>query len=365
VKSLIFYGPMQHRPETSAAPRPWKRALADAVRDPEELLSLLDLPESLREPARRAARLFPLVAPRSFIARMRPGDPGDPLLRQVLPLGAEELDVEDFVADPLAERRAEVVPGLLRKYQGRALLVAAGTCAVNCRYCFRRHYPYGETPRGLAAWSVALGKIAEDPSLHEAILSGGDPLVLSDGSLAELAAALAAIPHLQRLRVHSRLPVVIPERVDDELLAWLRGTRLAPIFVIHANHPAELAGDCGAAIGRLVDAGVPVLNQAVLLRGVNDDVETLVRLSERLLELRALPYYLHQLDRVRGAAHFEVSEARGLELLRELERRLPGYAVPRYVKEVPGAPAKVAVAGGPGAAGEAGDVSERFSAAGV
>ena len=322
---------------------PWKRALAEAVRDPDELVDLLALPESLREGARRAARRFPLVVPRGFLARMRPGDPADPLLRQVLPLDAEEDCADGFTADPVGDAQATIAPGLIQKYHGRVLLIAAGACAVNCRYCFRREYPYGEAPRGLDSWRPALARIAADPSIHEVILSGGDPLTLTDTALERLVLRLAEIPHVERLRVHTRLPVVIPERVTDSLLALLRGTRLTPVMVVHANHPAELDEACAGALGRLVDSGTPVLNQAVLLRGVNDDAGTLARLCERLAELRVLPYYLHQLDPVRGAAHFHVSEARGLEILADLRRRLPGYAVPRYVREVPGAASKVEI----------------------
>ncbi|MBI4601859.1 MAG: EF-P beta-lysylation protein EpmB [Planctomycetes bacterium] len=325
----------------AVSPAAWKKALATAVRDPDDLIDRLGLPEGLREGARRAARRFGLVVPLGFLDRMRPGDPDDPLLRQVLPLGIEEDEAEGFVEDPVGDREAVLLPGLIQKYEGRVLLVAAGSCAVNCRYCFRREFPYGETPRGLEAWRPALDRIAADPTLSEVILSGGDPLVLSDAALEALVAALAEVPHLARLRVHTRLPIVIPERVTEGLIACLRGTRLAPFVVVHANHAAEIAGACAEALTRLVDAGVPVLNQSVLLRGVNDDASTLVRLSERLLELRVLPYYLHQLDPVRGAAHFRVSEERGRELVEELRRRLPGYAVPRYVREVPGAGSKV------------------------
>ncbi len=320
----------------------WRRAFRLAVRDPDELIDLLGLPEDAREPARRAARLFPLAVPREYVARMRPGDPADPLLRQVLPLDAETAPpAEGFVADPVGDLDAVEAPGLIRKYRGRALLVAAGTCAINCRYCFRRHFPYGGVPRRLEAWAPALERIAGDPSLREVILSGGDPLVLEDRVLGRLAERLAAIGHVRRLRVHSRLPVVLPSRVNPPLLEWLTGTRLTPIVVVHANHPAELAGECAEALGRLVDAGVPVLNQAVLLRGVNDDAETLAHLCERLADLRVIPYYLHQLDPVAGAAHFRVAERRGLEIVAELRRRLPGYAVPRFVREVPGAESKV------------------------
>lgn len=322
----------------------WKTALAEAVRDPDELLDLLGLPESLRPGARAAARRFPLVVPRGFVARMRPGDPSDPLLRQVLPIAEEDERAEGYGRDPVGDGDATVAPGLIRKYAGRALLVATGSCAIHCRYCFRRHFPYDGVPRGLEAWEPALRALREDPSLREAILSGGDPLLLADEPLGRLVRALEAIPHLERLRIHTRLPVVIPERVTDGLLALLRRGRLTPLVVVHANHPAELAGACPEALGRLVDAGIPVLNQAVLLRGVNDDVETLARLCERLVGLRVMPYYLHRLDLVEGAAHFAVEEERGVRIVAELERRLPGYAVPRHVREVPGAPSKTRIA---------------------
>lgn len=216
------------------------------------------------------------------------------------------------------------------------MIVASGVCAVHCRFCFRRHFPYIQALSG-AAWSGVLLQIAADATIEEVILSGGDPLTTPDGRLAEIARQLAEIPHLRRLRVHSRLPIVLPQRVTGELLAWLRGTRLTTYMVVHCNHPAEIDAATAAALARLVDAGVPVLNQAVLLRGVNDDVDALAELCGRLADLRVLPYYLHQLDRVAGAAHFEVHESRGRELVRQLRERLPGYAVPRYVRDVPGA----------------------------
>jgi L-lysine 2,3-aminomutase len=319
----------------------WQQELKEAVRDPLELCRLLELPAELEPAAEAAARDFPLFAPRPYLARIKKGDPRDPLLRQILPLAAELHSPADYSADPVGDEAARLSPGLLKKYQGRVLLIATPACAVHCRYCFRRHFSYGDAPRSVTAWQPALDAIAADVSVHEVILSGGDPLVLVDSLLAELAERLAAIPHLRRLRVHTRLPLMIPQRIDRALLGWLRGTRLAPVIVIHANHPAELAGPAAAAIGRLVDAGVPVLNQSVLLAGVNDDLEVLAALSERLIDLRAMPYYLHQLDRVAGAAHFEVPLARGLDLLVGLRRRLPGYAVPRYVREMPGEPHKV------------------------
>lgn len=323
----------------------WQQAFAQAISDPLELLELLELsPAALGVPedAAAARRQFPLRVPRGFAARMRPGDPGDPLLRQVLPVDREARRLPGFSADPLAETAAHPAPGLLHKYRGRALLVVTGACAIHCRYCFRRHFPYAESS-GRGTWDRALEHLAADPSLVEVILSGGDPLSVSDGQLAELAQRLAAIPHVRRLRIHSRLPVVLPERVDEGLLDWLTGSRLQPVLVIHANHPREIDGTVVAALDRLRRAGVTLLNQAVLLRGVNDDGAVLEELSEVLFAAGVLPYYLHLLDRVDGAAHFEVPEPEARRLAADLARRLPGYLVPRLVREVPGAEAKVPV----------------------
>jgi EF-P beta-lysylation protein EpmB len=316
----------------------------DAVRDPHELCRILGLPRQLADEAVLAARDFPLFVPRGYLARITPGDPHDPLLRQVLPLAAERITLPGFDPDPLDEAAAEQAPGLLHKYPGRALLITTGACAVHCRYCFRRHYPYATAPKSLEAWEPALAEIAADESLHEVLLSGGDPLVLADDFLGQLAERLAAIGHVRRLRIHTRLPIVISERVCDELLAWLTGTRLTPIVVVHVNHPAELDCHVVRAVASLVDAGVPVLNQAVLLRGVNDTADVLAELCERLIDLRVLPYYLHQLDRVTGAAHFDVPAVEGQRLVEQVRSRLPGYAMPRYVRETPGASSKIPIA---------------------
>jgi EF-P beta-lysylation protein EpmB len=307
------------------------------------LISRLKLPASLLEPANRAAELFPLLVPESYLRRMRPGDPSDPLLLQVLPLGVEERDVPGFTADALHEAEFRRAPGLLHKYAGRALLIATGTCAVHCRYCFRRHYPYGEEPRRWDDWQPALDAIAADESLHEILLSGGDPLMLSDRRLLELCTALDAIPHLQRLRIHTRLPIVLPERMTVELLDALSALRMTVIFVVHTNHPREIAGDCAETLRRMVRSGFTVLNQSVLLRGVNDDADALAKLCEKLVNLGVIPYYLHQLDRVAGTSHFEVSDAVGVALIAELRKRLPGYAVPAFVREVPGELHKVPI----------------------
>jgi EF-P beta-lysylation protein EpmB len=316
----------------------WQRELARAIRDPSELCRLLGLDPAL---AANAPSGFPLLAPRPFVARMERGNPRDPLLLQVLPVAAEGTDLPGFTADPLNEAAALAAPGLVQKYAGRALVLVSGACAVHCRYCFRREFPYADNGATRAGTAAAIAAIAADPSLSEAILSGGDPLMADDVRLAELIQRLDAIPHLRRLRIHTRLPIVLPERVTDELVATLAATRLACVVVVHANHAAELDDGVAAAVRRLAAAPAIVLNQAVLLAGVNDSFAALRGLSERLVEIGVAPYYLHLLDRVRGAGHFEVAEARALELHRQLRDTLPGYAVPRLARELPGEPAKV------------------------
>jgi len=338
--------PIVSTPCNSVGARPagWQEAVRTAVRDGADLCRRLQLPAHYAEAATRAADSFPVFAPLGFVGKMRPGDPHDPLLRQILPLAEEWHAAAGYGPDPVGDRSATRQPGVLQKYNGRALLVTTGACAVHCRYCFRRHFPYAEVPRSVSQWSAVLARLAADDSLEEVILSGGDPLMLVDHRLAELAQQLADIPHLRRLRIHTRLPIMIPERVTAELIGWLRGTRLMPIAVVHANHSRELDESVGQALGKLVDAGIPVLNQAVLLRGVNDGLAPLLDLSRRLLDCRVLPYYLHQLDKVAGAAHFAVDEQRGRQLVEQLREHLPGYAVPRYVRETPGAPSKTVLA---------------------
>lgn len=317
-------------------PRRWQQAWREAVRDPRELLALLGLEAAALGVSDAAAAQFPLRVPRGFVARMRPADPNDPLLRQVLPLDEEMRPVPGFDADAVGDGAARAGRGLIRKYRGRALLVATGSCAVNCRYCFRRHFPYAEETAAAGGWRDAVAAIAADPAIDEVILSGGDPLSLSTAKLAELGDALAAVPHLRRLRIHTRLPIVLPERIDAEFTDWL-GTLPWPVaVVVHANHGNEFDPSVDAAMARLRDAGATLLNQAVLLRGVNDDEDALAHLCERGFEAGVLPYYLHQLDRVAGAAHFEVPDERALALHEALRRRLSGYLVPRLVREVAG-----------------------------
>jgi EF-P beta-lysylation protein EpmB len=307
-----------------------------AVRDPGELCRLLLLPPDVRTAAIRAAHEFPLCAPLEYVARMQPGNPYDPLLRQVLPIEQELVEVPGYRVDPVDDKPATVCPGLLKKYSGRALIVATTCCAVHCRYCFRRHLTRQCQPQSSAFGHSTLTALSGDPSVEEVLLSGGDPLTLPDEQLTELIGRLSRIPHLRRIRVHSRLPVVIPQRVTEQLPAILRSTRLTPILVVHSNHPNELDSGVARAAARLVDGGIPVLNQSVLLRGVNDCAETLIQLCQRLVDMRIMPYYLHQLDPVAGAAHFQVPIARGRRLIAQLRAALPGYAIPRYVQELPG-----------------------------
>jgi EF-P beta-lysylation protein EpmB len=328
-------------PRRTAAP--WQRLLADAIDDPAVLLRALELPEHLLPAARRAAALFPLRVPAPYLRRIRPGDAADPLLRQVLPLDLECETRPGYSADPLGESAAQPVPGLLKKYHGRALLIATGACAVHCRYCFRRHFPYANAHAGGSRLEPALAAIAADASIGEVILSGGDPLTLSDARLAELAERLAAMAHVHTLRIHSRLPVVLPQRVDSELLGWLSRLPLRKVLVLHSNHAAEIDSEVESALAALGEAGVTLLNQTVLLRGVNDAADVLLALSERLHRTGVLPYYLHLLDRVQGAAHFDVPQARGVALIAALRGRLPGYLVPRLVREVPGADGKTII----------------------
>jgi EF-P beta-lysylation protein EpmB len=315
--------------------------MASAITSAEELIDTLGLDRSLIEPARQVATQFAVRVPRGYVARMRRGDPNDPLLRQVLPLAAEGESVPQFGPDPLGERAALRAPGLLHKYHGRALLITTSACAVHCRYCFRREFPYAEQTGEGARYSEALRVIAEDTSLEEVILSGGDPLSLGDARLTSLTNALCQIPHVKRLRVHTRQPIVLPSRVDAGLLAWLDSVSIPTVFVLHANHPNEIDESVRTALAQLRARGVTLLNQSVLLRGVNDDADVLTSLSRVLFDAGVLPYYLHVLDRVSGTAHFEVAEEVAQRLAGTLAARLPGYLVPKLVREVEGAPAKL------------------------
>lgn len=321
----------------------WVAALRQAWRDPLALLAALGVEVAATGYIPGAGADFAFRVPRPFAQRMRRGDPHDPLLRQVLPHGAEAQVAPGFGADPVGDLAAARAPALLHKYHGRVLLLLTGACAVNCRYCFRREYPYAESV-GQPQVARALREIASDPSITEIILSGGDPLMWHDDQLVPLIAQIAAIPHVQRLRLHTRLPVVIPARITTSLLTLLGQTRLRVVLVLHVNHAQEIDAALARACTSLRHAGVTLLNQAVLLAGVNDDADALTALSLALFDAGVLPYYLHLLDRVRGAAHFEVPEARAQALWQGIAARLPGYLVPRLVREVAGAAYKLPVA---------------------
>ncbi|MEZ5569020.1 MAG: EF-P beta-lysylation protein EpmB [Halioglobus sp.] len=327
-----------------AATQDWRLQLRDVITRPTELLSILGLTPEQVALSEGACDSFPLKVPRSFVARMRARDPQDPLLLQVLSTQHELRNPAGFSVDPVGEH-TQAIPraGIIHKYRGRVLLIVTGGCAVNCRYCFRRHFPYGDNQNSRSEWRAALDYIRADNSISEVILSGGDPLVAGDEQLAELVGMIGDISQVQRLRIHSRLPIVIPERVTGTLLDAISHPRLSSVMVLHSNHANELDGAVGDAVAAMRSRGMTVLNQAVLLAGVNDTVDAQHALSERLFALGVLPYYLHLLDRVAGAAHFDVAEAAAVQLHAALSARLPGYLVPRLVREVAGANAKVGI----------------------
>ncbi len=315
----------------------WQKALAEGFGDVAALLKYLRIEPCCVPDHARAHAQFALRVPREFAALMRKGDPNDPLLLQVLPRASEMERITGFGSDPVGDHQAAQSPGLLRKYHGRILILATGACAVHCRYCFRRHYPYAGATASDSQWSGILDYLEANPAIEEVILSGGDPLMVSDRRLMGWLRQLDALPQLKRLRIHTRLPVVLPQRITPELTGLLANRRLQRIMVIHANHPNELSPAVAEALARVSEAGVTLLNQSVLLKGVNDSCDTLVRLSKRLFEIGVLPYYLHLLDRVEGAAHFELEESATEKLQRQLLTELPGYLVPKMVRETPGA----------------------------
>lgn len=322
----------------------WQAELAESFTDPFELLAFLELDPEEFPKLHEASRHFPFRVTRNYADRVRKRDPADPLLRQVLPLAEELADHTGFVADPVGDLAAISGPGVLHKYHGRVLLLATGACAIHCRYCFRREFPYESHLLGKSREQEALAVIVDDPTIREVILSGGDPLVLSDERLARLVVGIGAIPHVERLRLHTRLPIVLPSRITPELVRCLAETRLRTVIVIHANHAAEFDASVKGAMDRLRAAGLTLLNQAVLLKGVNDDAATLITLSETLFEYGILPYYLHLLDKARGTAHFDVPVERAKHLLRTMRERLPGYLVPRLVREEAGEAFKMPMA---------------------
>ncbi len=318
----------------------WQREYKSSVTDIDELCRLLNLRPDQLPISLSSHKQFSLRVPKSYIQRMERSNPNDPLLLQILPSINEQQIVKGFTKDPVGDLQSVTSTGLLQKYDGRALLLATSRCAIHCRYCFRRHFPYSEQNPRYDAWQQALNELERNTSIHEVILSGGDPLVLSDSELKTLVKKIEAINHIKRLRIHTRLPVVIPNRVCDELLDWITHSRLKIIVVLHINHAQEINQEFTSKIQQLVKMQCTLLNQSVLLKNINDDSASLITLSEALFANNILPYYLHTLDKVEGAAHFEVSETHAQKLMREVAKRLPGYMVPKLAREMPGQDAK-------------------------
>ena len=322
----------------------WQDEVSQAVNDPAILLQLLGLEDKLATLDPQALKQFPLRATHSYIRKMRYGDAEDPLLRQVFPLIDESIQVAGFSADPVGDHLAIKSPGILHKYRGRALLLTTGACAIHCRYCFRRHFPYSDSNPLASQWQRSLDVLRNDPSIQEIILSGGDPLALTDSKLIAMMEDLQNIPHIKRLRIHSRLPLVVPSRITERLVSWFSASHLQIVMVIHANHANEIDNETAEALARLRRAGCLLLNQAVLLKGVNNSAQALIELSERLADADVLPYYLHLLDKVAGASHFDVDEQQGIAFIAAMRRELPGYLVPRLVREQQGEASKTLIA---------------------
>jgi len=323
----------------------WQKSLANAITDPARLLQLLDLPRELLPGARQADDLFGLKVTHSYLQRIHKSDPKDPLLLQILPQLLEtQPQPENYCSDPVGDETAMLTPGVIHKYHGRVLLITTGACAIHCRYCFRREFPYAKAHAGRNQWQAAVDYILANNSIQEVILSGGDPLLLSDQKLSDLCQRLETIPHLRRLRIHTRLPVVLPERINETLLQWMTGTRLQTVMVIHSNHPNEINEEVAAALYRLHSAGIPMFNQAVLLKHINDTADIQIALNQLLFKQNVVPYYLHILDPVRGAAHFAVSVEKARQIYDRLTESLPGYLLPKLAIEQQGMPAKTLLA---------------------
>lgn len=318
----------------------WQNELRNAVTGLEELFDLLALDKNLLN-GWAALEKFPLKVPRNFIARMRKGDINDPLLRQVLPTQSELTISSNYQSDPLEEKKYNPLPGLLHKYQGRVLLTLSSMCGINCRYCFRKDFAYEKNNPGSLGWEKVYDYIAADKTISEVILSGGDPLVVNDQTLKKITQKLELIPSIKRLRIHTRMPIVLPNRMTTELINAITSKQFKTILVTHCNHPQEINAAVKSAMTRLSQNKITLLNQSVLLRGVNDDVDVLVALSEALYDAGILPYYLHLLDKVNGTAHFDIDSTIARKLHWEMMQRLSGFLVPKLVCEKPGAPAKI------------------------
>ena len=311
----------------------WKTELSHCVNSIDELLNQLGLKAEDLNATEQAANEFSIKVPQSFVKLMEYGNPNDPLLKQVLPITSELQVDNNFSTDPVDESSFNPVPGIVHKYRNRVLMIISPNCAINCRYCFRRHFPYDENRQSKQQWLKALDYLKTKPEINEVIFSGGDPLAANDHFLRWLTAEIESIQHIKRLRIHTRLPVVIPSRVDDQLLNWLGNTRLKPTLVLHINHANEINEALRQGVNRLKKSGITVLNQSVLLKGINDNSDQLISLSEKLFDAGIMPYYLHMLDPVQGASHFDVSMDRAVEIFRQIQTELPGFLVPKLVQE--------------------------------
>ncbi len=321
----------------------WQQEIAQSLRSPEQITDLLQLPATTLQGMTPGHRQFPIRATESFLQRIEPGNLQDPLLRQILPLPEEGERSPGFGVDPVGDHAAACGNGILKKYHGRVLLITTPACGIHCRYCFRRHYPYREQSLPSENMLASIEWIRNHGDIHEVILSGGDPLMVGNRRLDQLLTALEATAHLKTLRIHTRMPIIVPQRIDPILVQRLQQSRLRVVMVIHSNHPNELDRSVKEALAPLRHSAVTLLNQSVLLRGVNDKLSVLEGLSHRLHQFGVLPYYLHLLDRVQGGHHFEVGEARALELMEKLGERVPGYLLPRLVREIEGEPRKIPV----------------------
>ncbi len=322
----------------------WHQSLIDAFREPDELARYLQIDPALFHPGPGPNRAFPMLVPRGFAGRMEKNNPQDPLLLQIIPRNEELDSISGYTSDPVGDSEATVAPGVLYKYQGRVLFITTGACSIHCRYCFRRNFPYSDSSAGKDNWQPALEYLENNQDITEVILSGGDPFMLSDTALNSLIRKLEDIGHIQRLRLHSRIPITLPERVTPEVIDLLSTSRFQTILVIHSNHANELDECVSQAIWQLKQTGITLLNQSVLLRGINDNPAVLCSLSNRLFSLGILPYYLHMLDHAQGTSHFEVGTKQATNIYTQLQAMLPGYLVPRLVYERAGAASKLMLA---------------------